>query len=198
MNDPSIRIGVLGEFGVGKSELVHRICHPTAAGPSAVSSMSGPTVDILSFDRPNGRGHAWVEFIIIPSETRHPRSRQMVYSVGLDALILVCNCAVNRTLLRVTEWMEEVTANGRLRGVSVALVLGGPDYVDLDSNTTLTRIIEPLVEAYRARVVNLSGYTSTVALEPRQRNMIYEFFEAAMQRKETNQERFGDVPRTRT
>ncbi|KAJ2083673.1 hypothetical protein H4R24_000631 [Coemansia sp. RSA 988] len=198
MNDVSIRIGVMGEFGVGKSELVHRICHPATTGPSAVSSLAGPSVDILSFERPDGRGHAWVEFIIIPSETRHPRSRQMVYSVGLDALLLVCNCAVQKTLLRVTEWMEEATADGRLRGVPVALVLGGPASVDLSSNTTLNRIIEPLVQAYRARVLDLSGYISTQVLEPRQRQLIYEFFETALQRKESNQSRSRNVSRTRT
>ncbi|KAJ1836043.1 Rab-like protein 3 [Coemansia sp. RSA 2611] len=183
MNNDSIRIGVLGELGVGKSELVHRICHPQAAGPSSVSSWAGPTVDILDFERPDRQGHVWIEFIVIPSETRHPRSRQMVYSIGLDALFLVCDCTVHRSFLRAAEWMEEATTIGGLKDVPIALILGGPTPVDWAPHTALARIIEPLVETYHARVLNLSGYTGNLALEPRQRQLIHDFFEVVVRHK---------------
>ncbi|KAJ1853744.1 hypothetical protein GGH12_004700 [Coemansia sp. RSA 1822] len=193
MNNGTIRIGVLGELGVGKSELVHRICHPTA-GPCSVSSWAGPTVDILDFRRPHSHEHVWVEFIVIPGETRHPKSRQMVYSVGLDALFLVCNCSIQRTFLRAAEWMEEATQIGSLMGVPVALILGGPVPVDWTSNTTLSQIINPLVTTYNAQVLDMSGYTGTLALEPRQLQLIYEFFESVIMHKKSAKRTRAGLP----
>ncbi|KAJ2356044.1 hypothetical protein GGF43_002320 [Coemansia sp. RSA 2618] len=192
MNNDSIRIGVLGELGVGKSELVHRICHPTTTGPTSVSSWAGPTVDILDFERPHSQEHVWVEFIVIPGETRHPKSRQMVYTIGLDALFLVCNCAVQRTFLRAAEWMEEAMQINSLKCVPVALILGGPVAVDWSlessSNTALSQIIDPLVKTYGAKVLDLSGYTETCALEPRQRQLIHDFFETAVKHKKMSKQ----------
>ncbi|KAJ1731155.1 Rab-like protein 3 [Coemansia biformis] len=185
MNNSSIRIGVLGDLGVGKAELVHRLCHPDSAGPAPTASLAGPTVDVLDYARRDGRGHVWVEFIVIPGETRHPRSRQMVYSIGLDALFLVCNGAAHRTLLRAAEWMEEAAGVGQLRGAPVALVLGGPVSADWAASTALTQAIEPLVATYRAQVLDLSGYTSGQVPDPRQRVHMHDFFELVLRHKES-------------
>ncbi|KAJ2159708.1 hypothetical protein GGF46_002833 [Coemansia sp. RSA 552] len=180
MNNLSIRIGVVGELGVGKRELVHRICHPTdraVAGHNVTGSWVGPTVDILDFERRNGQGNAWVEFVVIPSETRHPRSRQMLYSMGLDALFLVCDCTIQQTLLRMVEWIEEATSTKRLKGTPIALVLCGPTPVNWTSDTSLARIIEPLASTYRARIIDVSGHPAFAPLEPHQRQAMDEFFE---------------------
>ncbi|KAJ2851768.1 hypothetical protein IWW36_000913 [Coemansia brasiliensis] len=179
MNNDCIRIGVLGEFGVGKFELVRQICHPGVQSREPGSSWSGPIVDIVDFQRPNSNQHVWVEFVIVPGETLHPRSRQMIYMFGFDALLVVCDCSVQRTLLRATEWMEEATAIDSLKGVPVALVLGGPVPIDWANTPTL----DSFAETYNAKVLDLSGYTSSPTLEHRQQQLIQSFFETVIQHK---------------
>ncbi|KAJ2555073.1 hypothetical protein EV175_002373 [Coemansia sp. RSA 1933] len=184
MNNESIRIGVVGELGVGKSELVHRLCHRnTSAAASITSDLAGPTVDVLDFERPNGRGSIWVEFVVLPSETRHQRSRQMLYSFGLDALFLVCSCSSPRSFLRATEWIEEAASTEDILSLPVALILGGPRYVDWQLNPTLAKLVEPLAERCSAKILDLSGYTSTIAIEPKQQRRLSEFYESIYRSK---------------
>ncbi|KAJ2819003.1 Rab-like protein 3, partial [Coemansia furcata] len=116
MNNDSIRIGVLGEGIVGKAELISRICHPDISTPSVTSIPAGPTVDVLDFERLEGGNNIWVEFLSIPSDTRHVTSRKMLYSIGLDALILVCDCSMPRSFLRAAEWIEDAAGTESLQG----------------------------------------------------------------------------------
>ncbi|KAJ1770187.1 Rab-like protein 3 [Coemansia sp. RSA 1813] len=177
MNNESIRIGVVGELGIGKSELVHQICHRNTRAAGAASDLAGPTVDVLDFERPNSRGNIWVEFVVLPSETRHQRSRQMLYSFGLDALFLVCSCSSPRSFLRATEWIEEAASTENILSVPVALILGGPQYIHWQSSSTLAKLVEPLAERCSAEILDLSGYTSAAAMEPKQRHLLSEFYE---------------------
>ncbi|KAJ2871425.1 Rab-like protein 3, partial [Coemansia aciculifera] len=156
MNNASIRIGVLGEATVGKSELINRICRPIASAPSIANIQAGPTVDVLDFERSEGGGgNVWVEFLNIPSETRHPTSRQMLYSIGLDALILVCDCSVPRTFLHAAEWIEDAASTASLQGVPIAIVLDGSLAVDWKTNTIFSSLIDPLVASRNAQVIDL-------------------------------------------
>ncbi|KAJ2061927.1 hypothetical protein GGI17_002804 [Coemansia sp. S146] len=177
MNNASIRIGVLGEATVGKSELINRICHPVASVPGIANIQAGPTVDVLDFERSEGGGNVWVEFLIIPSETRHPTSRQMLYSIGLDALILVCDCSVPRTFLRAAEWIEDATSTASLQEVPIAIVLDGSLAVDWKTNTIFSSLIDPLVASRNAQVIDLSGYTSASMLDTRQQRLLSLFYE---------------------
>ncbi|KAJ2374179.1 Rab-like protein 3 [Coemansia sp. RSA 2607] len=183
MNNSTIRIGVLGELGVGKSELVHRICHPADIAPAMVSGVAGPTVDVCEYERPNGNESVWIEFLIIPSETRHPRSRQMLYSIGLDALFIVCNCALPKTFLRAAEWLEEAKEAVRPLNIPVALILGGPVAMDWTENTGIVAMVEPLSNVYQAKVLDLSGYTSAPSLSVKQRCLLSDFYEEITHRK---------------
>ncbi|KAI9506625.1 hypothetical protein BX070DRAFT_218226 [Coemansia spiralis] len=185
MNNESIRIGVLGDIGVGKSELVHQICHQNARAPSTISSLVGPAVDVLDFVRSDGKENIWVEFTIIPSETRHQKSRQMLYDFNLDALFLVCNCSVPKTLLRATEWIEEAAATENLLDVPVALILGGPRNIDWKSSATLTKLVEPLARRCNAKILDMSGYIASFALEPRQRLVLGDFYEQVYSHKKS-------------
>ncbi|KAJ2233760.1 hypothetical protein GGI13_008750, partial [Coemansia sp. RSA 455] len=155
MNNASIRIGVLGEATIGRSELINRICRPLNSAPSITSIQAGPMVDVLDFERLEGGDNVWVEFLIIPSETRHPSSRQMLYSIELDALILVCDSSVPRTFLRAAEWIEDASNTASLQGVPIAIVLDGSLAADWKANTMLSNIIDPLVASRGARVIDL-------------------------------------------
>ncbi|KAJ1797817.1 Rab-like protein 3, partial [Coemansia sp. RSA 2399] len=177
MNNESVRIGVVGELGVGKSELVHQLCHQNTPAAGVASDLAGPTVDVLDFARPHGRGGMWVEFVVLPSETRHQRSRQMLYSFGLDALFLVCSCSSPRSFLRATEWIEEAASAENILSVPVALILGGPQYIDWKSSSTLAKLVETLAERCSAEILDLSGYSSAPAMEPKQRHLLSEFYE---------------------
>ncbi|KAJ1877927.1 hypothetical protein H4R99_003602 [Coemansia sp. RSA 1722] len=178
MNNPTIRIGVLGELGVGKSELVQRICQPTVRAFGIMSEVAGPAIDVLDFERP-GRSseNFWIEFLVIPSETRHPRSRQMLYSIGLDALFMVCSCASPNTFLRAAEWLEEARSVDGLQNVPIALILGGPVAMDWEQNPRIIALVEPLSSVYKAQVLDLSGYTSTQSLSLKQNNILSDFYE---------------------
>ncbi|KAI7833030.1 hypothetical protein BX661DRAFT_179035 [Kickxella alabastrina] len=187
MNNPTIRIGVLGELGVGKSELVHRICHPEVTAPGTTSALAGPTLDVFNFERPRGDRltgeDIWVEFLVIPSETRHPRSRQMLYSIGLDALFMVCNCAVPKTFLRAAEWLEEARGADNLQNVPIALILGGPVAMDWTLSASVVALVEPLAQVYSIKVLDLSGYMSSYSLNSKQRELLSEFYEEVVRRK---------------
>ncbi|KAJ2779766.1 hypothetical protein GGI15_003772 [Coemansia interrupta] len=183
MNNPTIRIGVLGELGVGKSELVHRICHPADRAPGIISGVAGPTVDVCDYERPSSKENVWIEFLIIPSETRHPRSRQMLYSIGLDALFIVCNSAQPKTFLRAAEWLEEAKDAVRPMDIPVALILGGPVAMDWTENTVIVAMVEPLSNVYRAKVLDLSGYTSAPSLSVKQKCLLSDFYEEIARRK---------------
>ncbi|KAJ1901871.1 hypothetical protein GGI08_002911 [Coemansia sp. S2] len=177
MNNASIRIGVLGEATIGRSELINRICRPLNSAPSITSIQAGPMVDVLDFERLEGGDNVWVEFLIIPSETRHPSSRQMLYSIGLDALILVCDSSVPRTFLRAAEWIEDASSTASLQGVPIAIVLDGSLAADWKANTMLSNIIDPLVASRGARVIDLSGCISAAVLDTRQQRLLSLFYE---------------------
>ncbi|KAJ1949461.1 hypothetical protein EC988_004760, partial [Linderina pennispora] len=151
----SLRIGVLGDLHVAKSELVHKICHPRSATPAATSDWAGPTVDILDFHRPSANANAWIEFIVFPSETKHPLSRQMLYGAQIDAVFLVCDCTLPRTFVHGYKWMEEavqVLEEGAT--VPVAVILGGPTAIDIGIADAVQKLIEPLVDTYKAIVLD--------------------------------------------
>ncbi|KAJ2654160.1 Rab-like protein 3 [Coemansia sp. RSA 1200] len=183
MNNESIRIGVVGELGIGKPELVHQLCHPNSHTASSVSDLAGPTVDVLDFERPNGRGNIWIEFVVLPSGTRHQKSRQMLYSFGLDALFLVCSCSTPRSFIRATEWIEEAISAENILSVPVALILGGPQRIDWQLSSTLTKLVEPLAERCNAEILDLSGYITSSELEPKQRCSLAEFYEKVYRSK---------------
>ncbi|KAI8322197.1 hypothetical protein GQ54DRAFT_157513 [Martensiomyces pterosporus] len=187
MNNASVRIGVLGDLGIGKSELVHRICHPGNTAPSGTSDWSGPTVDVLDFERAGGQENVWIEFLIFPSETKHASPRQMLYGIGLDAIFLVCDCTVSRSFLHASEWLEEAREAPGLLNVPTALVLGGPSIIaDWVSSKAISRLVEPLVETYGARVINLSGFLSAARLDAKQQLLLAKFYEWVLRRKLAN------------
>ncbi|KAJ2447976.1 hypothetical protein GGF42_005273 [Coemansia sp. RSA 2424] len=142
-----------------------------------------PAVDVVNYERHGSGGNVWVEFLVIPSETRHAVSRQMLYSIGLNALILVCDCSAPRTFLRVAEWIEDVAGAVCLDKVPIALVLGGPLFVDWKASSIHSNLIDPIVTKYGAQVIDLSGYTGSPMLEPRQRRQLSLFYEHALQSK---------------
>ncbi|KFH70823.1 hypothetical protein MVEG_03670 [Podila verticillata NRRL 6337] len=144
----TVKILVLGDSGVGKSSLVHILCHneilrgaPPTIGcnvdvrlhtsfvHSAATSRSVPSISNLA--APNrsmfevGTQPSFVEFYDISGSpsVRHPKSRNMFYTAPYQGIILVHDICNKRSYDNLWKWMKDYldvaqTGNGVAHGYS--------------------------------------------------------------------------------
>lgn len=180
MNNPSVRIGVIGEAGVGKSELVHCICHPSEDLLSHLRwDRFVPAVATTSYRS------TWIEFLVFPSQTLHPLSRQMLYHMELSGLLLVCDCSAPHTFLHGVEWVEEALRScPQLARVPLGLVLSGPEPVNWAGDNKLSGIIDTLVGACPGgnvpEILDLTGYLGSLKLAKGQLEKVKGFYDRVL------------------
>lgn len=96
----SAKIIVLGDSGVGKSSLIHLICHSTVL--SSAQWTIGCSIDVKLHD------DYFLEFWDIGGSRNHKIARSFLYQ-EYHGIILVFDATNNKSRLNLNEWLLEVT-----------------------------------------------------------------------------------------
>lgn len=103
MNRTSAKILVLGDSGVGKSSLVHLICHSSVL--NSAHWTIGCSIDVKQYD------NHFLEFWEIGGSRAHRIARSFLYQ-AYHGIILVYDATNKKSRLNLHEWMLEVTPVG--------------------------------------------------------------------------------------
>ncbi|CAI2180051.1 10016_t:CDS:2 [Funneliformis geosporum] len=100
-----IRIVVVGDPGVGKTSLVHILCHNEALRHPSYTI--GCTVDVKI--HVNARAHKsyFVEFIDVGGSSKHKSSRNMFYH-QINGIILVHDVSNRKSYYNLWNWISEI------------------------------------------------------------------------------------------
>lgn len=96
----SAKILVLGDSGVGKSSLIHLICHSSVL--SSAHWTIGCSIDIKLLD------NYFLEFWDIGGSRSHKIARSFLYQ-DYHGIMLVFDATNNKSRLNLNEWLVEVT-----------------------------------------------------------------------------------------
>ncbi|EDO47568.1 predicted protein [Nematostella vectensis] len=103
-----VRIAVVGDSGVGKTSLVHLICHEESISSAAWTI--GCTVEVKLYDykegMPGGKTF-FLEFWDIGGSANHENSRSIFYN-GINGLILVHDLTNRKSFTNLRKWLAEV------------------------------------------------------------------------------------------
>ncbi|EQC31834.1 hypothetical protein SDRG_10622 [Saprolegnia diclina VS20] len=108
MDGSTVRIGVVGDSGVGKSSLVHFVCQ--GASLRQPSWTVGCTTQVLM-----RQNETFVEFIDVGGHPRYELSRAAFYH-QLHGLIFVYDASNKRSYTNLKKWIAELNAAQRVRG----------------------------------------------------------------------------------
>lgn len=103
-----VRVFVVGDSGVGKTSLVHLICHDESISSPAWTI--GCTVEVKLYDYKEGMPGAktfFLEFWDIGGSANHEMSRSIFYN-SVNGLILVHDLTNKKSFLNLRKWLSEV------------------------------------------------------------------------------------------
>ncbi|ORX98206.1 P-loop containing nucleoside triphosphate hydrolase protein [Basidiobolus meristosporus CBS 931.73] len=105
--DPAdrVRVVVIGDNGVGKTSLVHVLCHDEPLKHFARSG--GFSVDVKLHEYKGNHKNYWVEFVDVFGTAKHSKSRNIFYS-NVNGIILVHDLSNRKSYYNLWRWMEEV------------------------------------------------------------------------------------------
>ena len=108
-----VKILVVGDSGVGKTSLVHHICHDESI--SNPGWTIGCTVEVKLYDYKEGcpgMKTFFLEFWDVGGSASHQNSRAIFYN-GVNGLILVHDITNKKSFTNLRRWLAEVLGNGR-------------------------------------------------------------------------------------
>ncbi|CAG8523650.1 4129_t:CDS:2 [Ambispora gerdemannii] len=100
-----LRIVVVGDSGVGKTCLVHILCHNEALRNHTWTI--GCSVEVKKHIHTRTMKSYFVEFIDVGGSTKHPSSRNMFYQ-HIDGIILVHDVSNRKSYYNLWRWIAEV------------------------------------------------------------------------------------------
>ncbi|KAL1919602.1 uncharacterized protein VTP21DRAFT_1533 [Calcarisporiella thermophila] len=115
------RILVIGDAGVGKSSLIHMLCHEE---PLRVPSHTvGFHIDVKIYTPSWANSRPiFLEFLEVPSNSKHPQTLQLLQHQQVHAVILVHDCCNSRSYKNLWRWIERIS-----KWVGVRDVMGGQE-----------------------------------------------------------------------
>lgn len=102
---PSAKILVLGDSGVGKSSLVHLICHSTVL--SSPQWTIGCSLDVKLYE------NCYLEFWDVGGSINHKIARSFYYS-NYHGIMLVYDSTNSKSRTNLNEWLNEATQQSSL------------------------------------------------------------------------------------
>ncbi|KAI9593018.1 hypothetical protein BDF19DRAFT_449209 [Syncephalis fuscata] len=104
-----VRILVLGDRGVGKSSLIHMLCHHEPLRDARATI--GFHVDVKVYE--HKRKRCWIELLEVAGAGKHPMARRCLYAQKkVDGVILVHDPSNRRSYQHLWRWMSEATQAG--------------------------------------------------------------------------------------
>lgn len=100
LDKTSAKILVLGDSGVGKSSLIHLVCHSTVL--SSAQWTIGCSIDVKLY------GDCFLEFWDIGGSRSHKIARSFLYQ-DYHGIIFVFDATNKKSRLNLNEWLVEVT-----------------------------------------------------------------------------------------
>ena len=108
-----VKILVVGDSGVGKTSLVHHICHDESI--SNPGWTIGCTVEVKLYEYREGTPGMksfFLEFWDVGGSASHENSRSIFYN-GVNGLILVHDLTNKKSFTNLRRWLTEVLGSGR-------------------------------------------------------------------------------------
>jgi len=108
-----VKILVVGDSGVGKTSLVHHICHNESI--STPGWTIGCTVEVKLYDYKEGTPAMrsfFLEFWDVGGSASHENSRSIFYN-GVNGLILVHDLTNKKSFTNLRRWLAEVLGSGK-------------------------------------------------------------------------------------
>ncbi|RKP09811.1 hypothetical protein THASP1DRAFT_28398 [Thamnocephalis sphaerospora] len=109
------RVLVLGDRGVGKSSLVHMLCHQEPLRDPRATI--GFHADVKAYE--HRRKRYWIEMLEVAGAGKHSAARRCLYGQA-DGVILVHDPANKRSYEHLWRWMSEATEAGAFRDTATA------------------------------------------------------------------------------
>lgn len=117
LDKTSAKILVLGDSGVGKSSLIHLICHSTTL--SSPQWTIGCAIDIKLF------GNCFLEFWDIGGSRTHKIARSFLYQ-DYHGIMLVFDATNKKSRLNLNEWLMEVAQKGNEKDLDAHINVNVP------------------------------------------------------------------------
>lgn len=108
-----VKILVVGDSGVGKTSLVHHICHDECL--STPGWTIGCTAEVKLYDYKEGTPATksfFLEFWDVGGSANHDNTRSIFYN-GVNGLILVHDLTNKKSFTNLRRWLAEVLGSGK-------------------------------------------------------------------------------------
>ncbi|KAI8056828.1 P-loop containing nucleoside triphosphate hydrolase protein [Syncephalis plumigaleata] len=129
-----VRILVLGDRGVGKSSLIHMLCHQEPLRDARATT--GFHIDVKVYE--HQRKRCWIELLEVAGAGKHPMARRCLYAQKkVDGVILVHDPSNRRSYQHLWGWMSEATEAGAFGG--------GGTSSDSNINVLSTTVASPVL-----------------------------------------------------
>lgn len=160
-----VRIFVVGDSGVGKTSLVHLICHEESISSPAWTI--GCTVEVKLYDYKEGMPGAktfFLEFWDIGGSANHEMSRPIFYN-SVNGLILVHDLTNKKSFSNLSKWLSEVlnssSSNNGANSKSNENWFGGDTVEDFDLEQFAGSQIPTLVVGTKLDLAGSSRITNS-------------------------------------
>lgn len=117
LDKTSVKILVLGDSGVGKSSLIHLICHSTVL--NSVQCTIGCSIDVKLHD------NYYLEFWDIGGSRGHKIARSFLYQ-DYHGIILVFDATNKKSRVNLDEWLNDVMQNKNDKDLNTLLNVNFP------------------------------------------------------------------------
>eukprot|EP00158_Paraphelidium_tribonemae_P002977 Partr_v1_DN25813_c1_g1_i7_m2642 putative RAB, member of RAS oncogene family-like 3 len=152
LDEESVRIVVVGDSGVGKTDLVKWLSTGAICSPEASTRTIGCNLALMAHRFQRSGKEYFVEIIDVAGRSKHPRTRSALY-YNITGVILVHDLSNRKSYEHLEKWMNEVQSElvndgspANTRGNSMSRSYGGLESIVVNSTGGTTKVDTPHAE----------------------------------------------------